>query len=284
MVIYVHSGIFHADDAMATAIALRVYPDAKIRRVRVVPEDRGDALVLDVGGVYDPSHGQFDHHQRGGSDDGRAATGKVWAQMGPQICGSEQIASRVYDMLLASIDRNDIGVKDCAPIEGMRHLSASAFVSMMNAEDATSPEQDVAFGRAVQACSNALAGAITNAGHWIRMRDIVLTINPREAIFIPEPGEWQEHVLADDRFAETMYVAFPSDRGGFLLQCVPDKIGSFGTRKSLPQAWAGLRGEQLASLVGIQAGPEVFCHPGRFIAGAVTLEDCQALAEYAIAA
>ncbi|MEC8423725.1 MAG: MYG1 family protein, partial [Myxococcota bacterium] len=59
-----HSGPFHADDVLAVAL-LRTFVDADATVVRTRDLDRiADAdVVVDVGGIYDPDAGRFDHHQ-----------------------------------------------------------------------------------------------------------------------------------------------------------------------------------------------------------------------------
>jgi uncharacterized UPF0160 family protein len=248
--IYTHSGMFHADDAMACAIVLSIYPLATIKRVNSLPQDfnAGFDIAVDIGGKYDPDGFVFDHHQRGGSDDHLAATGKVWHRWGSAICTWQEVADRVYDVLLGSIDRADIGLRDFIEADGYSHCSVSSFISAMNR---SGEHNDFAFSQAVTACSMALYGARENAAKWAKVKSEIAYIqNPGKVVELPEPGAWQEHVLADERFAETLYVIYPSDRGGFCVQCVPDAPNSFGKRKALPKEWSGLRGEDLHSALG----------------------------------
>ena len=61
-----HNGTFHCDEALACYMLklLPEYSDARITRTRD-PELLKDCdLVVDVGGVYDPSTHRYDHHQR----------------------------------------------------------------------------------------------------------------------------------------------------------------------------------------------------------------------------
>ena len=66
--IVTHGGLPHMDDIMACAIAyaLGVPHDATIERRNPKPGELEalTVLVLDVGGVHDPSRLDFDHHQR----------------------------------------------------------------------------------------------------------------------------------------------------------------------------------------------------------------------------
>ncbi len=288
--LFTHSGAFHADEVMAIAIIKMIATVMTILRVRELPQDFevGSDIAVDVGSKQDPAKGMFDHHQKGGSEDNFAATGKVWAFFGTALCQSHQVADRVYLTLLGSIDRADIGISDWTPVrEEWRHLGASAFIASMNPPFGCSKEEsDAAFEAAVTACSFALKGAIENAKTFCRMQDVIAKAEQpfKEVIILSEGGPWQEHVVGNSNYDQILYVIFPSDRGGFQLQCVPPQAGSFGQRKPLPVEWAGLRGQELADVVGsdFEIGSSLFCHPGRFIAGAMNLQDTIWLAEFAV--
>jgi uncharacterized UPF0160 family protein len=65
------------------------------------------------------------------------------------------------------------------------------------------------------------------------------------------------------------------------MQAVPERLGDFTNRRSLPQAWAGLQAEELASLTGVEDA--VFCHGARFLVVARTREGIRELARQALA-
>ena len=57
-------------------------------------------IVFDVGNIYDPEHGRFDHHQTEGAGTREngvpyASFGLVWKKYGTQICGSQEIADSI---------------------------------------------------------------------------------------------------------------------------------------------------------------------------------------------
>jgi uncharacterized UPF0160 family protein len=293
MRIFTHSGQFHADDALSVAMAQLAGFSGPVIRVRTLPSDfiPSEDLAIDVGGQYDPEKGHFDHHQRDGSADGRATAGKFWAAYGSKICGGDSVVSdRVYQEFVAPIDRADIGVRDWQQVrEDWKHLSASALIASMNPPFGSEPALvDLAFDVAVLAMSQALAGAIHQAQAWVEMAGILdRGISPEPGILVIEKGgPWQEHIFSE-KFDNVLYVLFPSDRGGFLVQCVPDKPGSFGQRKPLPSTWRGARENEFASILKqeMKAEAEVssslFCHPGGFICGAATLGDAVTMAKAA---
>ena len=75
--IVTHGGLPHMDDIMACAIAyaLGVAHDAVIERRNPKPGELESmtVLVLDVGGVHDPEHLDFDHHQRSREEEPKCA-------------------------------------------------------------------------------------------------------------------------------------------------------------------------------------------------------------------
>jgi uncharacterized UPF0160 family protein len=77
-------------------------------------------------------------------------------------------------------------------------------------------------------------------------------------------------------------VIFPErGRDGWLVQSVASAEDAFEPLLPLPSSWAGLRGDALRAVCGVPDAE--FCHGGRFIAGARSLEGAQRLAQLALA-
>ena len=97
--------------------------------------------------------------------------------------------------------------------------------------------------------------------------------------FVP----WQEYIFSskNPKAKEILFVVFPSNRGGFNCQCVPDSLGGFGQRNPLPEAWRGLSGEKLREVSGVKTA--IFCHQAGFMCSAETREDAIKMAEIAMA-
>lgn len=290
MNLFVHSGIFHLDDVLCAVMFLEINKGKilGIKRVREVPKDVDEKdFVCDVGGVYDPDRDRFDHHQKGGADDGQAACGKMWKKFGKQLCdGDQRVADRVALTFLDSVNRLDIGVSDWQPIrEDWRHLSAGALIVSMNPEFGSREEvYTERFYVAVDAMKFALRGAIQNAWAFIDGQDVVnagIEATP-SVLVLSKPCPWQEHIHLKPEMNHVLYVIYPSERGGFCLQAVPDKPGSFGMRKPLPRDWTGQRDSTLAETTGVQDA--MFCHVGLFIGGAKSLEGTIKMAELAVKA
>ena len=292
--IFTHSGLFHGDDVFAVAICRLAGFGPTVERVRQLPEtfspEEGD-IAVDLGGRFDPAGGIFDHHHEDAAQTNHlAAAGRVWEHFGTQICGDSRVDVRVYSTLIGSIDRADIALVDWQPAgeENWRHLSASALISSLNPPFGTPPQEvQAVFELAVATASAAISNSIAQAKLFFEMFDAVHSADFSEGqqyLALTKAGPWQEHVLADDKFSSVLFVVFPSDRGGYQVQCVPDAPGSFGKRKPLPKAWGGLRGKELAEASGLDLtdSQALFCHPGLFICGAEYLHEAFALTEAAI--
>lgn len=291
-----HNGEFHADDVFAVAALRFMFGVGNVEVVR-----SRDAAVLatcdlrvDVGGRSDPATGDFDHHQRGGAgtrDNGvpYAAFGLVWRQYGANVCaGNLEMARIVEGHLVQSVDAADCGfsLSTGKTVEGLGHYTVSSAISGLNPEwhEYHEPED---FGRAFE---QAVEMACTILGREIMHADGVVMArqNVRQAIaaaadsrlIVLEAGcPWQEIVRREA--PEALFVAFPIEMGAWRLQCVPSALGSFAQRKPLPESWAGKLGQELAELTGVS--DVIFCHSGRFIAGAQTREGVLRLAELALA-
>ena len=65
-VIGTHDGNFHCDEALACFMLKKLpeYAAAEIKRTRDPAQLATCDVVVDVGGVYDPTIHKYDHHQR----------------------------------------------------------------------------------------------------------------------------------------------------------------------------------------------------------------------------
>ena len=67
IIIVTHNGQFHADEVLACALLLKFYDDyeCKIIRSREEEDFEKGTIVVDVGQIYNPKKGRYDHHQKG---------------------------------------------------------------------------------------------------------------------------------------------------------------------------------------------------------------------------
>lgn len=296
--IVTHDGVFHADDVMAVAIMSLLSGGQTVVRTRDPEVINAADIVIDVGGVDDPSRDRYDHHQRGFAQVGtakmpRSAAGLVWASVGLDIAQYDEAWRRVDAELISAVDAVDNGVKASTP-EGpdagghpIPRFSFSAAISALNpvGEGVTPRQRDEAFEGAVRFARQVLLGLVQ------RVWDEIVSEKRVERAMLAQVGD-RVLVLerfeagAADRLADQpdgkgfLFQVYPDARGTWMVQQVALLPGSFAGRRPLPEAWAGLRDAALAAITGVPDA--VFCHNGRFIAGAKTRQGALRLAELAL--
>jgi len=288
-----HPGGFHADDVFALAVLRLVHgPELEIVRTRDAGELAAADLRVDVGGRDDPATGDFDHHQRGGAGERPngiryASFGLVWREHGPALAGGEEEAQAIDERLVQGVDANDTGQTIIETlVEDVRPLSVSGVVAALNPawDEELSPEREAArFEEAVALARGIVEREIAGARAWQRARTLVREALERaedpRIVELDRNMPWREPVVTGSDAAR--FVVYPKS-DGWGLQAVPWALGTFENRLSLPEAWAGLSGEELVAASGVAGA--TFAHPARFYAAAQTREAIYALARAALAA
>jgi uncharacterized UPF0160 family protein len=307
-----HDGVFHADETFAVALSALAFqcgwPLTVIRTRQPELLDQAKIAVIDVGGRHEtgrqmeasgPFH-YMDHNQwrptdlagrRGGTADGApyAAFGLAWAEFGryaiERITGVTDKAAiqavweTVDRMVVQPVDEADVGQ---AP-QGINVWSVSRAISAMNpTEDGAN--FDAAFEQAVELAGTLLKAEIRSAmkAELDRARILELAheaiVQGETVLVLERGGSWQGPVIAANAGLEAGidFVVYPDPRGQWMIQCVPPAEGSFDKRVPLPAEWAAKRDQELQALTGV--ADAIFCHPGRFIAGAATREGVLAMA------
>lgn len=275
-----HGGIFHADEVFVTAAIRLLYDESfKVSRVFNMPDTVSeDTFVFDIGG------GAYDHHQPGRNGERYngipyAAAGLFWRDFATDFV-SEYVAEVIDDEIVSGIDAIDNGFDTGADI---RVMSISNIISGFNPSYDEDIPADEAFETAVQFMMAILDRAIKNAQAKEAAKDTVIeaykNVSTNGIIILPYFVPWQDHLLEIDTAEKVLYVVFPAARGGYNVQQVPKSAGSMEGRLPLPKAWAGLRDQELRDITGVDDA--IFCHPGRFIAGAESLEGACELARKA---
>lgn len=262
---YTHGGRFHADDVFSTALLRMLNPDIKIQRVMDVSKDTN-------GIVYDIGRGAFDHHQEDAPvrENGApyAAFGLLWRKFGPRFfvskCPEEQVAEAVQ-----RFDETFVQPLDLDDNTGCGNMLAG-IIGAFNPYWDEDSDGDRNFWKAVQFAQTVLerklgflysqfrADAVVEEAVG-KMVDGIVTLE----VYAP----WKPIVVRSD--AE--FVIYPSQRGGYCAQGVPGKEEG-ALRCPFPASWAGKENEELEAASGIDGLR--FCHKGRFLITADTVETC----------
>jgi uncharacterized UPF0160 family protein len=313
-----HNGSFHADDVFGVAVLMEIerrrhcVHAGPVELVRTRdPEVIAKAdYAVDVGGIWEPATGRFDHHQKG--FDGRrqsgvlyASAGQVWATHGaafvrgmstehPAVTEAEavSVAQAIDDDLVQYLDMADTGAASSAPgFYGLSMLLSS--FNLTSAEEregrangATTVEQ-AKFNRFKLACET-LTTLLLNIARdkldKLRSADLVRNaerLDNGQILVLRDSGmPWFDVVC--NEMPDVLFVVYPDSADQqYQLRTVPVTPDSFKARKDLPRAWAGLRNEELATVTGV--ADAVFCHNSVFIGGAKSLEGTLQMARLALA-
>lgn len=303
MKIATHSGVFHADEVMAIAILLGIWPEAKVTRTRDAKVLAEMDVIVDVGGVYDPDRGRFDHHQRqraGIRPNGilYSAAGLVWKHYGKMwlahnlevvVEGAIDYLHKVIDArIIQPIDAVDNGIKTHAakPEYGdVSSLSFSSVISNMNPSwnDGPSVLPHPGFSRALIFAMNILSDFSRRAYGELLAEDFVAKAIEKSAsngvLVLEQSVPWNKMVI--EHASDAVFVVFPNtEEGTWMCQGIPKELGSFECRRRLPSEWGGLSDAELAQVTGV--ADAVFCHRAGFICGARSREGALALAQKAL--
>jgi uncharacterized UPF0160 family protein len=293
MRIATHNGPFHADDVLACAVLLWAFPEAEVVRTRDPKVIATADIVFDVGAVFDPATGRYDHHQKPEEQSAPrpngvpySSFGLVWRQFGAQLVG-EEVQTLVDESLVQGIDATDCGKWNLLPTEtddSVKVTSLSHVISGFNPLWNEAQDFDAAFMVAVGVATSVLKHECAFKASLAEAREVVHAGARRDdgrILLLERFCPWQNHLLADTSMDVVLYVVFEQGDTWMVFQ-VPASEGASGGRKSLPEAWKGLRGAALAEVTGVEDA--VFCHPGLFCGGASSLEGAVKLAELAVRA
>lgn len=286
-----HSGVFHSDEVLATVILEKALGDITVCRTFKVPEEGLSKDVI----VYDIGFGKYDHHQKGGNgcrENGvpYASVGLIWKEFGRLLvadtCNPDLVWYLIDRDLIQGTDAADNGKLPKAdyPAQPMTFYQT---ISSFNPNWDSEMSADDAFVKAVEFAKIVFDNVFANAVSKAKAQGIVdeaISKSEGHIMVLDHFVPWQEFIFSSEseKANAIQFVVFPSNRGGYNWQCVPDVLGGFGQRKSVPNEWKGLRGLELQEMTGIATAS--FCHPAGFIGGAETLEDAMAIAKLAVEA
>jgi len=288
--IITHNGNFHADDIFAVATLQLIFEkegeEFEVIRTRDEEIIKTGNFVIDVGGIYDADKNLFDHHMLEGAGEREnkipyASFGLVWKKFGIELCGSDEVVSRIDKKLAQPIDAIDVGIDLFKNIiDGVYPYLMHSFLTSLKP---TWKEQDLN--------ENIMFDKAVNFAKEILQREIKITQDITEAevtvieaynkakdkriIVMDKKYPW-ESILS--RYEEPLYAIYPNV--SWRVKAVRDDFGSFENRKDLPESWAGKSDEELAEITGVSDA--VFCHRARFLAGAKSKEGAIKLAQIAL--
>ena len=288
-----HDGDFHPDEVFACAAlslwAKREGYKLKIIRSRDDKDIKNADIVVDIGMQYDPDKNIFDHHQGKGAgardNVPYASFGLVWKKYGPEICSSNEIAGRIENKLVMSIDALDNGVNTIKVVkpeirDHRTHDAIDHFNLTYQEDPSLSYKQ---FKRVLNFAGEILVREIT----WekalmdskIETLKAIKEQNEPEILILDKELNWHEAVSKNDKIK---FIVYPKkERTEWRVQPGKNNLEDFSSnRVKFPKGWWGLRGEELVQISGVKRA--IFCHKGGWLAVTKTREGAIEMAEKAL--
>ena len=287
MIIATHDFDFHTDDVFAIAILKLVHPDATIVRTRDPALLKKADMRVDVGRIYNPTSGGFDHHQREFTlvrNNGipYASAGLIWKYFGMNLVHSESAFQSVDKEIIQPIDANDTGVS----------IYEAGIIQPYTLDDVIAdfnpswPSTDVSlydarFSEAVTLAQSLIRFLIVKHEGLIKAQNIVrkLVKNCKSDYLVLDEYVPFKEVVTNE--SNLLYVLYKGEElHKWYARAVPRASGRFEVRKAFPASWGGLANEDLANVTGVEDA--LFCHKKLFIAVAKTKEGAIKLVELAL--
>lgn len=287
-----HSGKFHADEVMATAILRLLLGDLKVTRTR-------DEKILEkLDFVYDISLGEFDHHQLHKeireNNIPYAACGLVWREFGSRVIQKfasqfeendiHSIFDYVDNNLVQGIDATDNGIDIKSEI---KVTSISDIIQNFNPTWDSEDSSDEAFEEAAHYAIEIIKRIINRQISVIKARTIVneafqeRTMN--EIMVLKQGCPWLQQLLKIDLQDEVLFVISPGDNNTeYKIQTVKKNVDTFEARKDLLESIRGKSSAEINSILEINDA--IFCHKAGFIASTKSMESALKIAKLSVEA
>ena len=274
-----HCGTMHADEIFATAFLDLYLGERLVYRTNKI-EDKNiskDAIVYDIG------RGKFDHHQTDALKRENGITycsfGLLWKEYGKSFLKKQDIY--YIDEVFRFIDRDFVEAIDADDNGFFPKIDApykvktlSGLFKLFNPSFDSCQDESTQFIRAVEVAKIILEEEVTYANGKViadkRVSEILEGCLEEKYMILDKFLPYEDTILNNAEANNILFVAFPSNRGGYAIKTIPKSSEDKTARMSFPEEWAGLVGEELEKVSGIKGLS--FCHTGRFIVSCNSLE------------
>ena len=274
-----HDGVFHADEVLGTAL-LSMVSEVRLLRARGIPagDKCPDVIMYDMGGIYNPALGFYDHHQRDFQEQREDGTkyssfGLLWESFGLSIllrnsCPPEHVQECLDDIdkrLVKWVDGRDNG-----QLPFSEEITVSSMISGFNPSwDNENPNEGACFVRAVEfaykVLNNLIKSTIAEYKAIAVVEEKISNSDGKVLSLGNYVAHWQAIVLKSEnpKAKALLYCTYKGKEDETCIVAVPPSLEEMTKqRKPFPEEWAGLSGEKLEAAAGIKGLK--FCHAGRF--------------------
>lgn len=266
-----HSGTMHADEVFATAFLELYKGDVSVFRTTTVGEVDDSVLVYDIG------RGKYDHHQIDAEKRDNGITyssfGLLWREFGKSFLEKNDFSniddlwSEIDKDLVEGIDADDNGF--FPKIEAnYRVKTLPNVIKLFNPSFDSGEDESTQFLKAVDLAKTIIEEEIYYVNGKViashRINEIIEESDPNSKyLILDEFLPYEEAILNNPNTGNLLFVAFPSNRGGYAIKTLPKNLEDKTARLPFPEEWAGLQDKELEDVSKIPGLR--FCHTGRFI-------------------
>ena len=268
-----HSGTMHADEVFATAFLDLYLKDVSVYRTKSVDSTKISSDVL----VYDIGRGRYDHHQEDAlkRDNGitYSSFGLLFKEFGKDFLNKlgyikfiDEVFAGIDKDLVEGIDADDNGF--FPKIEAnFKVKTISGIIKMFNPSYNSFEDESTQFLKAVELAKEILLEEVIYInGKVLSDKEVSKLLDkiPDDSkyLILDEYFPYEDCILSSTK-KDILFVAYPSNRGGYAIKVMPKSTNDRTARVPFPEEWAGKEGEELERISGISGLN--FCHTGRFI-------------------
>ncbi|MCK5787794.1 MAG: MYG1 family protein [Chlamydiia bacterium] len=267
----VHSGRFHADEVFAVSLLLfcNLVDSDKIYRTRDREVLDKCEFVCDVGHVFDEDLKRFDHHQLSYKGK-RSSAGLVLDFLENKQYISSDLANHIRGSFLDGVDAEDTGYSKLpAGFASISIVLGSFYFKKHDSSDKNIYNQ---FMDAVDFAKGFLDRIALKYEYTMQYAlprlERACSECKNHTIILEEEFDWRNalfRIMRESKYKDIgIYFVISKDKKNhWSIKCVPRTLGSFECCVNFPESWAGLDGEELSRVSGIEGA--VFCHKKLFI-------------------
>ena len=274
-----HSGTMHADEVFATAFLDMYLGERKVFRTNSVPNNIKDNVL-----VYDVGRGKYDHHQLDAEKRENGITyssfGLLWRDFGRDFLKQyeieyiENVFLGIDKDLVEYIDADDNGI--FPKIEAKYNVKTlPGIIKIFNPSFSADEDESTQFEKAVSLARTILEEEILYINGKVyadkQINELLEDLDEKDKFIILNTYiPYEESLLNNEKANNLLFVAFPSNRGGYAIKTIPKSLEDKTARLDFPEEWAGLDEKELQEVSGIKGLR--FCHVGRFIVSCKDLD------------
>ena len=267
-----HSGTMHADEVFSTAFLDLYLKDVKVYRTNYIDQSKVEKDTI----VYDVGRGKYDHHQpdakKRDNDITYCSFGLLWKEYGKDFLKNydikyvDEVWNGIDKDLVEYIDADDNG--QFPKIEAPYKVKTlPGIIKLFNPSYDSGEDESEQFLAACEVAKAIFKEEILYINGKViaeeELKEELKDVTDEKYVILDKFLPYEDTILGNEKYNNLLFVAYPSNRGGYAIKVIPKSTEDKTARQSFPEEWAGLEGEELELVSGIDG--LIFCHTARFI-------------------